>query len=453
VELTQAPFRLRDCLAEAVQPLAASAGQKNLELVVRVAPGVPETLIGDSVRLRQVLVNILGNAVKFTEEGEIALEISVRESAPGSVVLGFRVRDTGLGIPPDKQELIFEAFEQAGSAIRDFGGAGLGLAISARFVEMMGGRIAVESPAAPVASVGGAGTEFRFDAHFTLPAGDTTDARPAFPTLSGVPVLIVEDNSSARDTFAEALAGAGMRVATAADSADALRQLESAAFAAIVVDRSLPDGDGVALARRIRAHPSGATARILLLKSAGRQAPSNPPEAGSVDAVLHKPVDSLDLVVSISGMLSTAPLPAAPPSDAPVRSSRPLRVLVAEDNAVNQLVIRRLLEKRGHLVEIARNGGQAVAAAENGAFDLILMDLEMPVMNGWEATAAIRAGEASAGVPRLTIVALTAHAMKGQDDRCREAGMDNYLAKPIEVAALDAVLEQVSRSLVAEGEA
>jgi two-component system, sensor histidine kinase and response regulator len=171
-----------------------------------------------------------------------------------------------------------------------------------------------------------------------------------------------------------------------------------------------------------------------------------------VDAVLHKPVDSLDLVVSISGMLSTAPLPAAPPSDAPVRSSRPLRVLVAEDNAVNQLVIRRLLEKRGHLVEIARNGGQAVAAAENGAFDLILMDLEMPVMNGWEATAAIRAGEASAGVPRLTIVALTAHAMKGQDDRCREAGMDNYLAKPIEVAALDAVLEQVSRSLVAEGE-
>jgi signal transduction histidine kinase/CheY-like chemotaxis protein/ligand-binding sensor domain-containing protein len=446
VELTHAAFRLRDCLAEAVQPLAASAGQKNLELIVRIAPDVPETLIGDSVRLRQVLVNILGNAVKFTEEGEIALEISVRELPPGSVVLHFRVRDTGLGIPPEKQELIFEAFEQAGSAIRHFGGAGLGLAISARFVEMMGGRIAVESPAAPASSGGGTGTEFRFDASFALPSNGSADARPAFPSLSGVPVLIVEDNASARDALAEALAGAGMKVATASDSADALRELEAAAFAVIVVDRSLPDGDGVALARRIRAHANGA-AHVLLLKSAGRPAASTAGEAGAVDAVLHKPVDSLDLLRSIAGMLNAVPLSSAPASDAPARSSRPLRVLVAEDNAVNQLVIRRLLEKRGHQVEIARDGGQAVAAAENGAFDLILMDLEMPVMNGWEATAAIRGHEASAAPPRLTIVALTAHAMKGQDERCREAGMDDYLAKPIEVGALDAVLDGVSRSL------
>jgi signal transduction histidine kinase/CheY-like chemotaxis protein len=450
VELTHAAFRLRDCLAEAVQPLAASAGQKNLELIVSMTPDVPETVIGDSVRLRQVLVNILGNAVKFTEQGEIALDISVREAAPGSVVLRFRVRDTGLGIAPDKQELIFEAFEQASSTTRDFGGAGLGLAISARFVEMMGGRISVESPAVPPLSGGGPGTEFRFDAAFAVPSGESTDAPPEWARLAGATVLIVEDSASAREALAEALGGAGMKVATAVDSADALRQLEATAFAVTVVDRSLPGEDGVELARRIRAHRNGAGARILLLKSAGRHAASSPPEAGWVDAVMHKPVDSLELLRCVSGMLDAAPsAPAAESasSDAPARSSRPLRVLVAEDNAVNQVVIRRLLEKRGHIVEIARDGGQAVAAAASGGFDLILMDLEMPVMNGWEATAAIREREAGTGSRRLAIVALTAHAMKGQDDRCREAGMDDYLPKPIEVGALDAVLDEVSERL------
>jgi signal transduction histidine kinase/CheY-like chemotaxis protein len=452
VELTHAPFRLRDCVAEAVQPLAASAGQKNLEFIVRVAKDVPETVIGDSVRLRQVLVNLLGNAVKFTNEGEVALEISVSDSAPGKVVLSFRVRDTGLGIPPEKQELIFEAFEQAGSAIRDFGGAGLGLAISARFVEMMGGRIAVESPAAP-SSAAGPGTEFHFDAAFDLASDGSALALPAVAGLAGVAVLVVEDNASAREALVEILAGARMKVSTARDSAGALRLLDSTAFAVIVIDRSLPDADGVELARRIRAHPNGAGARTLLLKSAGRQAASSMPDAGAVDAVLHKPVDALDLLRCISDMLSgaaSAPTAASAASEVPARSSRPLRVLVAEDNAVNQLVIRRLLEKRGHAVEIAGDGGQAVARAENGAFDLILMDLEMPVMNGWDATAAIRARELSAGARRLTIVALTAHAMKGQDDRCREAGMDHYLAKPIEVGALDAVLERVIGTLVVD---
>jgi two-component system, sensor histidine kinase and response regulator len=176
-------------------------------------------------------------------------------------------------------------------------------------------------------------------------------------------------------------------------------------------------------------------------------------ETGSVDAVLHKPVDALDLLRCISDVLSgaaTAPTAASAASEVPARSSRPLRVLVAEDNAVNQLVIRRLLEKRGHTVEIASDGGRAVAATESGGFDLILMDLEMPVMNGWDATAAIRARELSAGTRRLAIVALTAHAMKGQDDRCREAGMDHYLAKPIEVGALDAVLEQIIGTLVVD---
>jgi signal transduction histidine kinase/DNA-binding response OmpR family regulator len=455
LELTQAPFRLRDCLAEAIEPLAVSAGQKDLELIVRVAPGVPETVIGDSVRLRQVLINMIGNAVKFTEEGEIAVEISAREAAPGKTVLRFRVRDTGPGIPPDEQELIFGAFEQAGSTARSFGGAGLGLAISARFVEMMGGHIEVESPAARSRG-GGPGTEFRFDAEFAVPTGRSTDDLPAIEMLAGVTALLVEDNATAREVLAEALAGAGMKVATAPDAAGALRELESAHFAAIVVDRTLPDADGVELASRIRVHTNGAGVRILLLKSAGRHTISSPPEGRSVDGVLHKPVDSLDLLRCISHLLHAAPSATAPgpaSSDGPAQPLRPLRVLVAEDNAVNQLVIRRLLEKRGHYVEIAADGAQAAASAETRAFDLILMDLEMPVMNGWEATAAIRAHEASAGTRRVAIVALTAHAMKGQDARCLEAGMDDYLPKPIEVATLDAVLEKISRRLFAAREA
>jgi signal transduction histidine kinase/CheY-like chemotaxis protein len=451
VELARAPFRLRDCIAEAVQPLAVPAGQKNLEFVVRVPPDVPETVIGDSVRLRQVLINILGNAVKFTREGEVALEVSVRESAPGSIVLRFHVRDTGPGIPPEKQELIFQAFEQADGGSRDFGGAGLGLAIAARFVEMMGGRIFVDSPAAPGSNAGGPGAEFRFDAAFQLPAGESVPAFPRFPELREVTVLIVEDHPAAQAALAEAAAGAGMRAATASDAAAALRQLESAEFAVVVVDRMLPDADGAELASRIRAHRNGAGARILLLKSVGRPAASGALDDGSADAVLYKPVDSLDLLHAIAASLETPP--SAPPrvrtsGDAPARSSRPLRILVAEDNAVNQLVVRRLLEKRGHRVEIAHDGAEAVAAATDAAFDVILMDLEMPLMDGWEATTAIRAREASLGARRVPIVALTAHAMKGHDARCREAGMDAYITKPLDIGALDAVLESVSRSPV-----
>jgi CheY-like chemotaxis protein len=450
LELDQAPFRLRDCLAEAIQPLAVSAGQKGLELIVRMGPEVPETVIGDTVRLRQILINIVGNAVKFTQEGEVALEISMREAAPGRAGLRFRVRDTGPGVPPDKRELIFQAFEQADGASRDFGGAGLGLAIAVRFVEMMGGRISVESPAPTASGAGGPGTEFCFDAAFPLPEGEPIPVSLRFAGLREATALIVEDNPTAQLALTEALAGAGMRVSVVSDGAGALRQLESGGFQAIVVDRTLPDADGGELASRLRVHRNGAGARILLLKSAGRPSAFASIEEGSVDAVLYKPVDSVELLQSIGGLLNPSPAAAARESisgDGAGRSPRPLRVLVAEDNAVNQLVVRRLLEKRGHRVEIARDGREAVAAAGNGAFDVMLMDLEMPVMNGWEATVAIRAREASSGGRRLAIVALTAHAMKGNDARCREAGMDGYIAKPIEVGALDAMLEEVGRNL------
>lgn len=450
VELAQTRFRLRDCLAEALQPLAVTAGQKNLEVILRLAPDLPNAVIGDSVRLRQVLVNLLGNAVKFTRAGEVALDVSVRESAPGKVLLRFCVRDTGPGIPPEKRQVIFQAFEQAGGSSRDFGGAGLGLAIAARFVKMMGGRIIVESPPAQASSAGGPGTEFRFDAAFSLPADEPANASTAFTGLEAATVLIVEDNASARTALAEAMARAGVRVATASDAAEALRQLESAAFAAVIVDQTLPDVNGSELAYRIRLHRNGADARIVLLKSVARQGSSAVHGHGSVNATFYKPVDAMELLHTIAALMQ-APPPAMDreqtSTDVPPRSSRPLRVLVAEDNAVNQLVVRGLLEKRGHHVEIACDGDAAIAAAANRAFDVILMDLEMPVTNGWQATAAIRAREAASGTRRIAIVALTAHAMKGHDARCREAGMDAYITKPIEVGALDAVLEEVSRNL------
>lgn len=447
VELNRERFRLRDCLSEALQPLAVSAGQKNLELVMHVAPDAPSAVMGDPVRLRQVLVNIVGNAVKFTHKGEIVVDVSVRERSAGSVTLRFRVRDTGLGIPPEKQDLIFQAFEQGDDATtRRFGGAGLGLAISARFVEMMGGRIAVESPLFDGASPGGPGTEFRFDASFEVPP----DAGPAedFRELAGVPVLIVEDNPSARDALAGILGEAGMRVAAAADSDEALRRLESEPFAAAVVDRTLPDLEGSELARRLRGHANGAEARIILLNTPGRQTASTSPEASPANAVLHKPIHSDDLLRALLHALKQVPsgVPESTPANAvsPRRAS-PLRILVVEDNLTNQFVARRLLETRGHHVEIARNGREAVAACEHRGFDLVLMDLEMPVMDGWEATEAIRRCEAETGKTRLPIVALTAHAMKGHEDRCFVAGMDGYLTKPLESDALDAVLENVNR--------
>jgi signal transduction histidine kinase/DNA-binding response OmpR family regulator len=447
VELTREPFRLRDCLSEALQPLAVSAGQKNLELILRVAPDVPGLVIGDPVRLRQVLVNLVGNAVKFTEEGEIDLEVSLRERAPGSVLLRFRIRDTGFGIPREKQDLIFQAFEQADdTATRRFGGAGLGLAISARFVEMMGGRIAVESPAPTGASAGGPGTEFRFEAAFGVaPGAEPEEQAGDFSELAGSSVLIVEDNQSARDVLTEILGNARMKVSGAADSAEALARLESAEFAAVIVDRTLPDGDGSELARLIRSHANGT--RFLRLNAAGRQPASGASGGEFADGVVYKPVHSDDLLRTLLRVLKE-PRPAGPeysPGNGTAgHPEPPLHILVVEDNLTNQMVARRLLEKRGHRVEIARDGKEAVAARERGDFDLILMDLEMPVMDGWEATAAIRHGEAAAGMPRLPIVALTAHAMKGHEDQCLAAGMDGYITKPLEPEALDAVLEKIN---------
>jgi signal transduction histidine kinase/DNA-binding response OmpR family regulator len=451
VDLVAEPFHLRACIADALRPVTPAAGEQELELVVRVAPDVPDLVVGDSVRLRQVLLNILGNAVKFTRDGEIALDVSVEEPAADAPLLRFVVRDTGIGIPPDKQKVIFQAFEQAdGSTNRRFGGTGLGLAISARLVERMGGRIEVASPAEhPAPSTGGPGSEFRF--HIRLPLAEPAAAPPPARPLRDTRVLVVEDNASSRAVLSEILVREGVTVTTAVSCGDARARLSAALgwgslFDAVIVDRSLPDGDGWDLARELRATPAYAAVRLIVLNSPGRPTKSQPAGDDVIDALLHKPVAAAELVRTLAVVLQPAGSTSVEePREAPAERRPRLRVLVAEDNPVNQLVTRRLLEKRGHDVEIARDGRQAVAAFDRGGFDLILMDVQMPVVDGWEATAAIRLRERANGGHRLPIVALTAHAMKGDEDRCLDAGMDGYITKPIELAALDAWIEKVSR--------
>ncbi|MBI2753348.1 MAG: response regulator [Betaproteobacteria bacterium] len=456
MDLAHETFALRDCLSEALRQVTAAAGQKEIELIVRVDPAVPERVVGDSVRLRQVLVNVLGNAVKFTSEGEICLEIGTESADSDGILLQFRVRDTGIGIPPEKQEVIFQVFEQAdGATTRRFGGAGLGLAISARLVEMMGGRIEVESPANHGSSRGGPGAEFRFDVRLGKPAGEPAarETSPDAVRLAGVPVLLVEDNASTRDAVGEILTRWNMRVVTAGDCRGALAELESARLAGepvqvAIVDRSLPDGDGSDLVRQIRQNPACRDARLILLYAPGRPAKSvGAPESGA-DAVLYKPVEPAGLLAALVGEL---PEPATGLPDGQPDAQSPLRILVAEDNPVNQMVTKRLLERRGHHIEIARDGLEAIAAHARGSFDLILMDVQMPAVDGWEATAAIRQREEIEGSPRLPIVALTAHAIKGDAERCLAAGMDGYITKPIEMAALDAWIEKVARQMPARG--
>ncbi len=452
VELVSEAFDLRQCLAAALQPLSVLAGEKNLELVARVGPGVPDMVAGDAVRLRQVLVNLLGNAVKFTEAGEVALDLALEEAGADHFVLRFLIRDTGIGIAPEKQELIFRPFEQAdGSTTRRFGGTGLGLAISARLVEMMGGRIQVRSPWKHGLSGYGPGTELGFTVRFGKPLAV---AAPSIPvdarSLAEVPVLIAEDNLSTCGVLAEILAGAGMKTVTAADGRGALEKLESARrdgapIQVVIIDRSLPDVDGWKLAAQIRRNSGYAKVRLILLNLPGRQTKSATPNDVIIDGFLYKPIEDRALVREVLRVLDpdqgTSPGETLPPDT----SSQPrvqLRILVAEDNPVNQKVARRLLERRGHSVEIVSDGRQAVASHGRTAFDLILMDLQMPELDGCEATIAIRRTEATDG-HRLPIIALTAHAMLGEVDRCLAAGMDGYITKPIDIAEFDAQIESV----------
>ena len=441
-------FCLYDSIFEAIPALAFQAHQKGLELTCEIHPDVPGHVHADPVRIRQILVNLLSNAIKFTDQGEVGLEVTADLREQDQILLHFTVRDTGIGIPVDKQRVIFEPFSQAdGSTTRRFGGTGLGLTISSQLASLMHGRIWVESNQ-------GEGSCF----HLSIPAGTMNDS----PTLSaaelaglaGMPVLVVDDNGASRRILCEMLARWEMRPAAAADGKEAFLLLRNAernqtSFALALIDAAMPGMDGFALTAQIRHDPGLVGPIILLMSPAPRPDDDARCRELGVDTHLTKPVGRTGLWKALRKASGEAVpredhRPAFTKRQDRQGPRRPLCVLVAEDNLVNQIVAVRLIEKRGHSVVVAANGREALAAIERYDFDLVLMDAQMPEMDGFEATAVIREREKLTG-GHLPIIALTAHAMAGDRERCLAAGMDHYLTKPIQpVQLFDAIEEMTS---------
>jgi two-component system, sensor histidine kinase and response regulator len=461
LQLESAPFDLRDSLGDTMKALALRAQQKGLELACYIPATVPDALVGDSTRLRQVLINLISNAIKFTDEGEVVVHV---EPVPGGetgtgrdageeVELHFNVRDTGCGIPADKLDLIFKAFEQADmSTTRRYGGTGLGLTICSQIVALMGGRIWVESAL-------GRGSTFHFTARLGVqqaPSQSKAMRRPE--VLLNLPVLVVDDNATNRRILQEMLTNWRMKPAVASSGPAALAEMQRAAemgepFPLVLLDAMMPEMDGFTLACEIKRRPELAGAVLMMLSSAGQTGDGARCRQLGIETYLTKPIKQSDLLDAILTALSLS-FQHDDKLEPAVQSShiatRPLRVLLAEDNAVNQMLATRLLEKRGHTVVAASDGKKAVAALEHESFDLILMDVQMPHLNGFEATAAIRMMEKETG-KHVPIIAMTAHAMKGDRERCMHAGMDGYVSKPVQAAELfEAIAALVSTTPVAD---
>jgi signal transduction histidine kinase/DNA-binding response OmpR family regulator len=447
IDLDVMDFNLRDSLEATLKTLALRAHEKGLELLCEVAPEVPEAVRGDSGRLRQIVVNLVGNAIKFTSEGEVALGVRALETEGGERLLQFTVSDTGIGIPPEKQKSIFEPFTQAdASTTRKYGGTGLGLTISTRFVAMMRGKIWVESEC-------GRGTRFHFTARLGVADAQAIKVGTIAPPemLRGVKVLVVDDNRTNRGILEGMLKRWEMRPTSVEGGEEALGQLSFAReagdpYGLILTDMHMPKMDGFGLVERIRQSPQLATATIMMLTSAGHRGDAARCQELGVAAYLLKPIRQSELREAIARALGAKeqegviPLITRFSLHDEREPSEFLSVLLVEDNAVNQRLAARLLEKRGHRVVVAANGREAVAALENKVFDLVFMDVQMPEMDGLEATAAIRKKEQLSG-NHQPVIALTAHAMKGDQERCLAAGMDGYLSKPIRPQELDAILE------------
>jgi CheY-like chemotaxis protein/HPt (histidine-containing phosphotransfer) domain-containing protein len=448
LDLESVDFSLCNSLGETLKTLAIRADQKGLELACHIRTEVPDTLIGDPSRLRQILVNLVGNAIKFTERGEVIVTVGLEApAAEGQAELHFAVRDTGIGIPREKQGLIFETFAQAdGSMTRRYGGTGLGLAICSQLVGLMGGRIWVESQP-------GQGSTFHFTASFRIqenPSAGVCRLAPA--SLRGLPVLVVDDNAANRRILQEMLTQWGMLPVLADSGATALAELERArdagrGFPLVLTDAAMPEMDGFMLAQQIKLTPDFAATAIIMLTSAGRRGDAARCRDLGVAAYLPKPVSQSDLLDAIVTVLGGTPEDRSPRSLVTrhtLRENRPrFRILVAEDNAVNQKLAVRILENWGHAAAVVGNGREALAALDAQGFDLVLMDVQMPEMDGFEATAASRRREAETG-RRIPIIAMTAHAMKGDRERCLEAGMDAYVSKPIGRQALAEAIERVT---------
>ena len=430
LELSPTRFALRDTLGAMLRTLGIRAHKKGLELLCRIAPDVPDALFGDSGRLRQVIVNLVGNAIKFTETGEILVDVELEDEDGKDVRLLFEVSDTGVGVARNKQALIFDAFEQAHSSIiREYGGTGLGLAIAARLVAAMGGEIKLESEPER-------GSRFCFTVLFRHPASRGVGTPRAAPELADVRVMVVDDNASCRRILAELLTAWGMRPRAVAGAREALQELEAAAaggepLPVVLLDANMPEMDGFALAAALKRRSELAGTWIMMLSSA-RPGDRARAQSLGVAADVTKPISQPDLLRAITTALGSRPDRSRTPDARDSRHDvRRLRVLIAEDNVVNQLVAVGMLESAGHTASVVENGRQALDALERERFDLLLIDLQMPELDGFETTLAIREKEGPSR-RRLPIVAVTAHALKADAERCFAAGMDGFLTKPLD---------------------
>lgn len=443
-------FDPRDCVGDAAKTLAAGAHQKGVEVLCDVSGNVPALLVGDPIRLRQILLNLIGNAIKFTSQGEVIVRAEGQETSGKQVQLHFQVIDTGIGIPEEKQEEIFEPFAQAdGSSTRKYGGTGLGLTISSRLVEMMGGRIWVESKP-------GHGSNFHFTVRLGMSEGSAQSVSPTMrlAELRDWQVLVVDDNATNRTILGKILANWGMKPSLASSGEEALHLLDSSSgqpFALALLDYNMPGMDGIEVAQQIKRRPASRATTILMLSSGGDPAEGWQARKAGVAVCLFKPFKQSELLAAILsgiGDAETSEARNASKSRAcPMAGERRLRILLAEDNRINQALALRLLEKRGHTVVAVQNGREAVNALDNEAFDVALIDVQMPEMDGLQATGIIRQRELESGGRHLPIIALTAHAMTGDRERCLAAGMDGYAAKPIDSAELFATIKSVLQTL------
>jgi PAS domain S-box-containing protein len=450
-ELEHVEFALRETIEETLKSLAPRAQEKEIELASRFAPEVPDDLIGDPDRLRRIVVNLVGNAIKFTEQGEVVVQVNLETHGEPDILLHFSVTDTGIGIPSEKQQHIFEAFAQADSSTtRKYGGTGLGLAISAQLCELMNGVMWVESEEAR-------GSIFHFTAHFGRPETPAKKSGQSEPVkLQDLPVLVVDDNSTNRKILEEMIGNWRMKPVAAANGPAAMEALQrahknGAPFRLVLLDGHMPGMDGFEVAARVKQDPQLHAAEVILLTSAGRSEDVARAKTVGVAATLSKPVkqselwDAIVTALNVPGRQKSRASALSDAAKTRARAARqPLRVLLAEDNPVNQEVALRLLERRGHSVIVAENGRQALTAIERHKFDLVLMDVQMPEMGGLEATQLIREKEKSTG-GHLPILAMTAHAMQGDRERCIAAGMDGYLAKPIDPRSFLQTVEGISQ--------
>ena len=433
LDLDPIEFNLQDTMGEMMRAMGLRADEKGLELAYQVDSEIPDYLVGDPGRLRQVLVNLVGNAIKFTRTGEVIVRVEKEAREDRELWLHFSVADTGIGIPAEKHALIFEAFAQAdGSTTRNYGGTGLGLAICSRLVGLMDGRIWVES-------LSGAGSTFHFTIRLEVAKTERVPSAPAYPAeLQQLPVLVVDDNATNRRILQDMTKGSGMQSVAVESGSAALEAMQQAEkngtpFRLAIIDSRMPQMAGFELAEQIKKDPRLSGTTIMMLTSAGQRGEAARCRELGIAAYLLKPIRKSELLSAILTVLGQASADSVPDLVTRYNAreySRRLRILVAEDNPVNQTVIMRMLEKMGHHATLAENGREALSMLQAGTFDLVFMDVQMPEMDGLTATRKIRESELQTG-SHIPIVAMTAHAMKGDKERCLQAGMDAYITKPV----------------------